>query len=77
MDIGRLENNALEKAVELIHKTISMVVNQSSIALTFEGPDEIEDLWNAWELIQTFGDLHDNEGMFTEFASIYNSDRGY
>lgn len=68
MDIGRLENDALEKAVALIHKIISMHV---------ESTDEIENIWGAWELIQTFGDLHDNEGMFTEFASIYNSDRGY
>jgi hypothetical protein len=79
MDIGRLENDALEKAVELIQTIISGAVKdrESSPSFTIEDNDEIESIWDAWELIQTFGDLDDNEGMFTEFASIYNSDRGY
>ena len=92
LNIGKLENDSLEKAVDLIEyfvcAGIEFAHNEVRNKRNFEnwgkppiewngGPGPEGDVWNAWELLMNFGDLGDAEGMFSEFASIYNSDRGY
>ena len=74
MDIGKLENDALNKAVVLIDDIIYEV---RKLPLYVDDHVMIERIREAWDLLQTFGDLGDNDGMFSEFVSIYNTDRGY
>ena len=84
LNIGKLENDSLEKAVDLVEDFLA-----AGIKAAENGEIEVKqiggatnnspssEVWDAWNLLMHFGDLGDTEGMFSEFASIYNSDRGY
>jgi hypothetical protein len=78
MNKEKLTSDSLENARILIQTVISSAIKdrQSGPSFTLEDSEEIESIWNAWNLLCVFGDLDDNDGMFDEFAYQYNKNHG-
>ena len=75
LNIGKLDENSLVEAVNLIDNTI---VAALEACYTSEGFEDLrEEIIEAWDLICCFGDLGDSQDLFGEFVWQYNKDRGY
>mgnify|MGYP001392403964 CR=1 FL=1 len=75
LNIGKLDENSLEKAVGLIDNTIVAALEACYTSRDFE--DLRAEIIVAWDLIYCFGDLGDSQDLFGEFLWQYNKDRGY
>ena len=84
LNIGKLENDSLEKAVDLVEDFLAagikaaengeIEVKQIGGAINNSPSGEV---WNAWNLLMHYGDLGDTQDIFHEFVHQYNTDRGY
>ena len=84
LNIGKLENDSLEKAVDLVEDFLAagskaaengeIEVKQIGGAINNSPSSEV---WDAWNLLMHYGDLGDTQDMFPEFVHQYNTDRGY
>tara|TARA_B100000927_G_scaffold34207_1_gene24617 strand:- start:2680 stop:2919 length:240 start_codon:yes stop_codon:yes gene_type:complete len=75
LNIGKLDENSLVEAVNLIDNVIEDALEA---CYQSEGIEDLrEKIRESWDLICSFGDLGDSQDLFGEFVWQYNKDRGY